>query len=189
MLKGYTINVVYYAPLPYGKGLAAMQFRTGLGYDVHKLAKGRKLIIGGVLIPHELGLLGHSDADVLTHAVMDAMLGALALGDIGKHFPDTDAKYKGVSSLALLYEVNNKIICKGYHIVNIDSVIVAERPKFAPFIDEIRESLGRCLNLGADRISVKATTEEGLGFSGQELGIAAKAVVLLNGACGEPDGG
>jgi len=158
-----------------------MRLRVGLGYDVHRFDKERKLIIGGVPVPHEKGLLGHSDADVLTHAIMDAMLGALALGDIGKLFPDSDNSYKGASSLVLLSMVNNMIIEKGYSIVNIDSVIVAEKPKFAPFIPDIRDSLGRCLNLDEDNISVKATTEEGLGFTGRELGIAAKAVVLLGG--------
>jgi len=158
-----------------------MNLRVGIGYDVHRFAKERELIIGGVLIPHELGLLGHSDADVLTHAVMDALLGALALGDVGKHFPDSDIKYKGASSLELLSKVNHIIIGKGYSIINIDSIIVAEAPKFAPYIDEIKACLGRCLGLDEDKISVKATTEEGLGFTGQKLGIAAKAMVLLGG--------
>ncbi|MCL2565381.1 MAG: 2-C-methyl-D-erythritol 2,4-cyclodiphosphate synthase [Defluviitaleaceae bacterium] len=158
-----------------------MSFRIGIGYDVHKLAKNQKLVIGGVTIPYDYGLLGHSDADVLTHAIMDAMLGALALGDIGKLFPDSDLSYKGISSLALLEKVNNMIIEKGYKIVNIDSVIVAEMPKFAPYINDIRGSLCRCLDLDVDLISVKATTEEELGFTGQRLGIAAKAVVLVGG--------
>ena len=156
-----------------------MQLRIGIGYDVHKFQQGRRLIIGGVHIPYERGLLGHSDADVLTHAIMDGLLGALALGDIGRYFPDNDPAYKGVSSMVLLDRVNNMIREKGYNIMNIDSVIVAERPKFAPYIDEIRGGLCRCLGLDADFLSVKATTEEGLGFTGRELGIAAKAVVLL----------
>jgi len=156
-----------------------MQLRVGLGYDVHKLVKDRKLIIGGVDIPCEYGLLGHSDADVLTHALIDALLGALALGDIGKFFPDSDAAYNGICSMSLLEHVHNIIAEKGYKIINIDSVIVAERPKFAPYIDNIRHSLARCLNLDAGQVSVKATTEEGLGFTGQGLGIAAKAIVLL----------
>jgi len=158
-----------------------MSFRIGIGYDVHKLVKDRKLVIGGIHIPYDYGLLGHSDADVLTHAIMDAMLGALALGDIGKLFPDSDPSYNGISSLALLNRVNNIIAEKGYKVVNIDSVIVAEKPKFAPYINDIRESLCRCLDLDVGLISVKATTEEGLGFTGQGLGIAAKAVVLLGG--------
>jgi len=158
-----------------------MQLRIGLGYDVHKLADSRKLIIGGIDIPYERGLLGHSDADVLTHAIIDAMLGALALGDIGRHFPDNDPSYKDISSMALLEKVNNMIVSKGYKIINIDSVIVAQNPRFAPYIDEIRQSLARCLNLDVDLISVKAKTEEGLGFTGQNLGIAAKAVILLGG--------
>ena len=158
-----------------------MNLRIGIGYDVHKLVKNRKLIIGGADIPHEYGLLGHSDADVLTHAIIDAMLGALALGDIGRIFPDSNPAYKGISSLALLNAVHNMIIEKGYKIVNIDSVIIAQSPKFSPYIDEIRQSLARCLNLDADLISVKAKTEERLGFTGQHLGIAAKAVVLLGG--------
>lgn len=156
-----------------------MQFRVGIGYDVHKLSKNRKLIIGGIEIPYNYGLLGHSDADVLTHAIMDAMLGALALGDIGKIFPDSDISYKGISSMVLLERVNNMIMEKGYKIVNIDSVIVAEKPKFAPYIDDIKKSLCRCLDLDAGLLSVKATTEEGLGFTGQSLGIAAKTVVLV----------
>jgi len=156
-----------------------MQLRVGMGYDVHKLVKDRKLIIGGVDIPYEYGLLGHSDADVLTHALIDALLGALALGDIGKLFPDSDAAYKDICSMSLLEHVHNMIIEKGYKIMNIDSVIVAEMPKFAPHIDNIRQSLARCLNLDAGQVSVKATTEEGLGFTGEKLGIAAKAIVLL----------
>ena len=157
-----------------------MQQRIGIGYDVHKLIKGRALILGGVNILHDLGLLGHSDADVLTHAIIDALLGALALGDIGKFFPDNDPSYKGICSLTLLGEVHNMIIGKGYNISNIDSVIVAEAPKLAPYINEMRQSIARCLNLDADSVSVKATTEEGLGFTGNGLGIAAKAVVLLS---------
>ena len=158
-----------------------MNLRIGQGYDVHKLVENRKLILGGIDIPHSHGLLGHSDADVLTHAIIDALLGALALGDIGRHFPDSDATFKGISSLALLDKVHNMIIEKGYVVVNIDSVIVAQAPKLAPYIDEIRGNIARCLNLDVETVSVKATTEEGLGFTGQKLGIAAKAVVLLSG--------
>lgn len=158
-----------------------MNLRVGIGYDVHKLVENRRLIIGGIDIPYEFGLLGHSDADVLTHALIDALLGALALGDIGKLFPDNDAAYKDICSMELLAKVHNMITEKGYKIINIDSVIVAEKPKFAPHIDNIRGSLARCLNLDVDRLSVKAKTEEGLGFTGQGQGIAAKAVVLLGG--------
>jgi len=156
-----------------------MNLRVGIGYDVHKLVENRKLIIGGIDIPYEFGLLGHSDADVLTHAIIDALLGALALGDIGKLFPDNDSAYKDICSMELLSKVHNIITEKGYKIINIDSVIVAEKPKFAPYIDKICDSLARCLNLDADQLSVKAKTEEGLGFTGQGQGIAAKAVVLL----------
>ena len=156
-----------------------MQLRIGMGYDVHKLIKDRNLIIGGVHIPYEYGLLGHSDADVLTHALIDALLGALALGDIGKLFPDSDDAYKDICSLSLLERVYNMITEKGYKIINIDSIVVAEMPKLAPHIDSIRQSFARCLNLDAEQVSVKATTEEGLGFTGNGLGIAAKAIVLL----------
>ena len=136
--------------------------RIGLGYDVHKLVEGRPLIIGGVSVPHEKGLLGHSDADVLIHAIMDGMLGALALGDIGKHFPDTDEKYKGADSIKLLKCVNNLINEKGYEINNIDSIIIAQSPKMAPYIEEMRINIAQILNTDVGNISVKATTEEGL---------------------------
>ena len=153
--------------------------RVGLGYDVHKLVDGRKLIIGGVDIPHEKGLLGHSDADVLVHAVMDSILGALALGDIGKHFPDTDEKYKGADSIKLLEFVHNLIDEKGYGIGNIDCTIIAQSPKMAPHISNMRENMAKALNTSTDNINVKATTEEGLGFTGAKEGIAAQSICLL----------
>ena len=154
--------------------------RIGLGYDVHKLVEGRPLIIGGVSVPHEKGLLGHSDADVLIHAIMDGMLGALALGDIGKHFPDTDEKYKGADSIKLLKCVNNLINEKGYEINNIDSILVAQSPKMAPYIEEMRINIAQILNTDVGNISVKATTEEGLGFTGTKQGISAQSICLLN---------
>lgn len=154
--------------------------RIGLGYDVHKLVEGRPLIIGGVNVPHEKGLLGHSDADVLIHAIMDGMLGALALGDIGKHFPDTDEKYKGVDSMKLLECVNHLINEKGYEINNIDSIIVAQSPKMAPHIEQMRRNIATVLNTDIDNISVKATTEEGLGFTGEKQGISSQSICLLN---------
>ena len=153
--------------------------RVGLGYDVHKLVDGRKLIIGGVDIPHEKGLLGHSDADVLVHAVMDSILGALALGDIGKHFPDTDEKYKGADSIKLLEFVYNLIDEKGYAIGNIDCTIIAQSPKMAPHISNMRENMAKALNTSTDNINVKATTEDGLGFTGAKEGIAAQSICLL----------
>ncbi len=156
-----------------------MNMRIGHGYDVHRLAEERKLIIGGVDIPHEKGLLGHSDADVLTHAVMDALLGALALGDIGKHFPDTDPAYKGADSLALARHVAALIDEKGYQIGNIDATILAQAPKLAPHIPAMRENLAVALSTNVENISVKATTEEHLGFTGEKLGIAAHAVCIL----------
>ncbi|MDK2587210.1 2-C-methyl-D-erythritol 2,4-cyclodiphosphate synthase [Romboutsia sedimentorum] len=153
--------------------------RIGSGYDVHKLVEGRKLIIGGVHVPHETGLLGHSDADVLVHAVMDSILGALALGDIGKHFPDTDEKYKGADSIKLLEFVYNLIKDKGYVIGNIDCTIIAQSPKMAPHIQNMRENICKALNTDINNINVKATTEEGLGFTGSKLGIAAQSICLL----------
>ena len=153
--------------------------RVGLGYDVHKLVEGRKLIIGGVNIEHEKGLLGHSDADVLIHAVMDSILGALALGDIGKHFPDTDKKYKGADSIKLLEFVHNLIADKGYSIGNVDCTIIAQSPKMAPHIKNMRENIAKALNTSVDNINVKATTEEGLGFTGAKEGIAAQSICLL----------
>lgn len=154
--------------------------RIGHGYDVHRLVKGRPLILGGVHIPHETGLLGHSDADVLTHAVMDALLGAAALGDIGKLFPDSDEKYKGADSLKLAGEVAARLSDEGFEISNIDATVIAEAPKLSPHILKMRENLAAALGIDLSRVSVKATTEEGLGFSGERLGIAAHAVTLLS---------
>ena len=153
--------------------------RIGCGYDVHRLVKGRKLIIGGVDIPHELGLLGHSDADVLLHSIMDALLGAAALGDIGKHFPDTDPAYKGADSVKLLEHVGRLIREAGYSIENIDATIIAQRPKMRPHIDTMRRNIKEALGIELDQINVKATTEEGLGFTGSEEGISAQAICLL----------
>ena len=153
--------------------------RIGTGYDVHILTENRKLIIGGVYIPFEKGLLGHSDADVLIHAVMDALLGAAALGDIGKHFPDKDPEYEGISSIILLKEVKKLLDKNGYSVSNIDSTIIAQSPKMAPHINSMRQNIADALEIDIDRVSVKATTEEGLGVSGDGRGIAAQAVCLL----------
>ncbi|NLY86515.1 MAG: 2-C-methyl-D-erythritol 2,4-cyclodiphosphate synthase [Tissierellia bacterium] len=153
--------------------------RIGFGYDVHKLVKDRKLILGGIEIPFEKGLLGHSDADVLTHAIMDSILGALALGDIGKHFPDTDDKYKDISSIYLLTQVAKLMNENGYSIGNIDATIVAQRPKLAPYIEAMRERIAETLFTSIDKISLKATTTEWLGFEGREEGISAYSVCLL----------
>lgn len=153
--------------------------RIGLGYDVHKLVTDRKLILGGVEIPYEYGLLGHSDADVLLHAIMDSLLGASALGDIGKHFPDTDPKYNGISSIALLKEVGKLLYENGYKISNIDSTIIAQKPKMAPHIQLMRKNIANALNIDIDQINVKATTEEGLGFTGEGLGISSQSICLL----------
>lgn len=153
--------------------------RIGQGYDVHRLTEGRKLILGGVDIPHEKGLLGHSDADVLTHAVCDALLGAAALGDIGKNFPDTDNKYKGINSLLLLSEVGKKLDAEGYCVNNIDATVIAQAPKISPFIEEMRENIANSLGISVDEVSIKATTEEGLGFTGNKEGISAMAVALI----------
>lgn len=153
--------------------------RIGHGYDVHRLVDGRKCIIGGVDIPYGQGLLGHSDADVLTHAIMDALLGAAALGDIGKLFPDNDQKYLSADSLLLASTVAELLREKGYEIINIDATVIAQAPKLSPHIENMREKLARALRTDKDRISVKATTEEGLGFTGQGLGIAAHAVCLI----------
>ena len=153
--------------------------RIGMGYDVHRLVEERELVIGGVKIPYEKGLLGHSDADVLLHAIMDALLGAAALGDIGKHFPDTDPKYRGISSLELLRQVGDMLSEKGFLIENIDSTIIAQAPKMRPFIDAMRENIASVLELDVDHVSVKATTEEGLGFTGTGEGISAQAVCIL----------
>ena len=153
--------------------------RIGHGYDVHRLVEGRDLIIGGVKIPYEKGLLGHSDADVLTHAVMDALLGAAALGDIGKHFPDTDPAYKGADSLKLAQHVAKLLQDQGYRIGNIDATVIAQAHKLAPHIPLMKQNLARALGCDADQINVKATTEEHLGFTGEGLGIAAHAVCLI----------
>lgn len=153
--------------------------RVGLGYDVHKLVSERRLIIGGVEIPYEKGLLGHSDADVLLHAVMDAMLGAAALGDIGKHFPDTDEAYRGISSMKLLEHTAALIEKNGYKIGNIDATIIAQKPKMAPYIQTMRENIARAARTDIKNVNVKATTEEGLGFTGSGDGISSQAVCLL----------
>ena len=153
--------------------------RIGLGYDVHKLTEDRKLIIGGVEIPHDKGLLGHSDADVLIHAIMDSILGALALGDIGEHFPDTDEEYKGADSMKLLEHVYNLITSKGYKIGNIDSTIIAQSPKMAPYIESMWSNISKVLNTDIDNINIKATTEGGLGFTGAKQGIASQSICLL----------
>lgn len=154
--------------------------RIGSGYDVHRLTEGRKLILGGVEIPFEKGLLGHSDADVLVHAVMDALLGAAALGDIGKHFPDTDPAYAGADSMRLLAEVRRLIEERGYFIENVDATVIAQRPKLASFIPQMKENIASVLGISGGQVNVKATTEEGLGFTGEGLGIAASAVCLLS---------
>lgn len=156
-----------------------MNIRIGNGYDIHRLVKGRKLILGGIEIPFEKGLLGHSDADVLIHAIMDAILGALALGDIGKHFPPSDMKYKNISSLKLLEHVNNLIIEKGYEISNIDTIIQAERPKILKYSEQMRDKICSVLKIEPNCISIKATTMEGLGAIGREEGISAYAVTIL----------
>ena len=153
--------------------------RVGMGYDVHKLTEGRKLILGGVEIPYEKGLLGHSDADVLIHAVMDALLGAAALGDIGKHFPDTDPAYEGISSVKLLEHVASLLEKKGYGVGNIDAVIIAQKPKMAPHIPQMKENIAKALGIPESKINIKATTEEGLGFTGRGEGIASQAICLL----------
>lgn len=153
--------------------------RIGMGYDVHKLVTGRDLIIGGVKIPYEKGLLGHSDADVLLHAIMDALLGAAALGDIGKHFPDTDEKYKGISSIALLEHVGALLEEHCFFIENIDATIIAQAPKMRPHIDTMRENIAKALGIDVTQVNVKATTEEGLGFTGTGEGISSQAICLL----------
>lgn len=154
--------------------------RIGMGYDVHRLIENRKLIIGGVEIPFEKGLLGHSDADVLLHAIMDSLLGACALGDIGKHFPDTDSKYKGISSIKLLEETGRLISEKGYTINNIDATIIAQKPKMSPHIEFMRKNISDALNIDINQINIKATTEEGLGFTGEMLGISAQSIASVN---------
>lgn len=158
--------------------------RIGMGYDVHRLVEGRALIMGGVQIPHEKGLLGHSDADVLVHAVMDALLGAAALGDIGKHFPDTDPAYKGISSIRLLEHVGHLLEENCFLIENIDATIIAQAPKMRPHIDAMRQNMADALRIDISQINVKATTEEGLGFTGNGEGISAQAICLLNSPMG-----
>lgn len=153
--------------------------RVGMGYDVHRLVEGRKLVMGGVEIPYEKGLLGHSDADVLLHAVMDALLGAAALGDIGKHFPDTDPAYEGISSMILLEKVGELLRSRSFLVENIDATIIAQAPKMRPYIDTMRENIAGALELDPGQVNVKATTEEGLGFTGAGEGISAQAVCLM----------
>ena len=154
--------------------------RVGIGYDVHKLVEDRDLIIGGVKIPYEKGLLGHSDADVLLHAISDAILGAAALGDIGLHFPDTDERFKGADSLKLLNETGKLIKAEGYSVVNIDATIIAQAPKMRPHIDSMRKNIADALEIDINQVNVKASTEEGLGFTGEGLGISSQAIALLN---------
>lgn len=153
--------------------------RIGTGYDVHCLVEGRRLIIGGVDIPHTKGLLGHSDADVLIHAIMDALLGAAALGDIGRHFPDTDDIYKGISSIELLRHVKKIVSDKGYEIGNIDATVIAQKPKLAPYIPTMKENIAKALEISSDCVNIKATTEEHLGFTGEEKGISSQAVCII----------
>lgn len=153
--------------------------RIGMGYDVHRLVEGRKLILGGVEIPHTLGLLGHSDADVLAHAVMDALLGAAGLKDIGAHFPDTDPEYEGVDSICLLKKVGELLTENGYGVGNIDATVIAQKPKLRPYIEEMERRMAEALGIEPGQINIKATTEEGLGFTGMEEGIAAQAVALI----------
>ena len=157
-----------------------IELRIGHGYDVHRLVPGRRLILGGVDVPHTLGLLGHSDADVLLHAIMDALIGAIGEGDIGKHFPDSDMTYKDISSMNLLIRVKELLDKRGASVVNIDVTLVIQKPKIAPHIDRMRENIAFCLGCDKSRINVKATTEEGLGFTGNEEGVAAHAVALVS---------
>jgi 2-C-methyl-D-erythritol 2,4-cyclodiphosphate synthase len=159
--------------------MAILEFRSGIGYDVHRLVTGRKLVLGGVKIPYEKGLLGHSDADVLVHAIMDAVLGAAGAGDIGEHFPDTDHQYKGASSIALLKHVAGLVAAKGFKIVNVDAVLLAEAPKIKPHKAKMRMNIARALKIGEDCVNIKATTNEGLGFVGAEEGMAAYATASL----------
>lgn len=163
-----------------------MTARIGTGFDVHALVAGRALVLGGVTIPHSRGLLGHSDADVLLHAIADALLGALALGDIGRHFPDSDAAYAGADSRALLRRVMDLVASRGYELGNVDATIVAQAPRVSPFVDAMRANIAADLRCAVDRVSVKATTTERLGFTGREEGIAAQAVVLVVPATGAP---
>lgn len=156
-----------------------MNMRIGMGYDVHKLVEGRDLILGGVKIPWEMGLLGHSDADVVVHAIMDAILGAAALRDIGRHFPDTDPQYKGISSIVLLKKVGELLKESGYRIVNLDATIIAQKPKLLPYIDTMVENVAEALELSVDQVNIKATTEEGLGFTGTMQGISSQAICAI----------
>ena len=156
-----------------------MRFKIGHGYDVHKLVPERRLVLGGVDIPYEYGLLGHSDADVLTHAIMDALIGALGLGDIGRHFPDTDDKYKNISSIELLKKVKEMIEENNSSVANIDATVILQRPKIAPYIENMRSNIAETLGINTSSVNIKATTEEGLGFTGRKEGIAAHAVVLI----------
>lgn len=160
-------------------GNSDKMLRIGNGYDVHVLTEGRKLVLGGVEIPHTKGVLGHSDGDVLVHAIMDAMLGALALGDIGQYFPDTDMQYKNIDSMLLLSKVKELIYSKGYKIINLDSIIVLQKPKVKPYIEAMRKRVAEVLEIEVDQVSVKATTEEKLGFTGDESGVKSYCVVLL----------
>ena len=160
-------------------GNSDKMLRIGNGYDVHVLTEGRRLVLGGVEIPHTKGVLGHSDGDVLVHVIMDAMLGALALGDIGQHFPDTDMQYKNIDSMVLLSKVKELIYSKGYKIINLDSIIVLQKPKVKPYIEAMRKRIAEVLELEIDQVSVKATTEEKLGFTGDESGVKSYCVVLL----------
>lgn len=153
--------------------------RIGMGYDVHKLVEGRPLILGGVRIPYEKGLLGHSDADCLVHAIMDSLLGAAALGDIGRHFPDTDDSFKDADSMVLMEHVRDMLYEAGYSIGNIDATIIAQKPKMAPFVEEMRDRMAETLRIEKDRINIKATTEEGMGFTGEGLGITCQSIALL----------
>lgn len=153
--------------------------RIGMGYDVHKLVEGRPLILGGVRIPYEKGLLGHSDADCLVHAIMDSLLGAAALGDIGRHFPDTDDSFKDADSMVLMEHVRDLLYEAGYSVGNIDATIIAQKPKMAPFVEEMRDRIAETLKIEKDRINIKATTEEGMGFTGEGLGITCQSIALL----------
>ena len=157
-----------------------VNFRIGHGYDVHRLVSGRRLVIGGVDIDYSLGLLGHSDADVLLHAIMDALIGAMGLGDIGRHFPDSDEKYKGISSMALLSSVYDLLLENGYEVVNVDATVVLQKPKLLPYIETMRSNIAFALNVDPSQINVKATTEEKLGFTGREEGVSAHAVALIS---------
>ena len=181
LVEGEAMNfkITHPEDLALAERLLAGQARTGFGYDVHRLVPDRALVLGGVEIPHVLGLLGHSDADVVTHAIMDALLGAAALGDIGQHYPDTDPRYHGASSLALLADVAGKLAVAGFATVNVDATIAAQAPKLAPYIDEMRARVSTALGISAEQVSVKATTTEGLGFVGEEAGMAAYATAAI----------